>query len=285
MNDRPLLSVENLVCEFTRRGWRSSVVRAVDGVDLAVHQGELLALVGESGSGKSTLGRSIIRLMKPTSGHIYFEGVDIARLRGRRLRSFRGDTQVIFQNPYQSLNPRMKVGATLEEVIAFWGRNDPEVRATKVSDLLESVHLPAAYARKYPHELSGGQRQRVAIARAMAVRPRLLVADEPVSALDVSSSATILNLLQELIQRTGLTCLFVTHDIGLARLVADRIAVMYRGSIVEIAAAEKIFTDPQDEYTRALIGAQLSATERHPWEDLDLEEWDEDAVAADGSAG
>jgi ABC-type oligopeptide transport system ATPase subunit len=281
MTDRPLLSVENLVCEFTRRGWRRSVVRAVDGVDLAVHQGELLALVGESGSGKSTLGRSIIRLMKPTSGHIYFEGVDIARLRGRRLRAFRGDTQVIFQNPYQSLNPRMKVGATLEEVIAFWGRNDPEVRATKVSDLLESVHLPAAYARKYPHELSGGQRQRVAIARAMAVRPRLLVADEPVSALDVSSSATILNLLQELIQRTGLTCLFVTHDIGLARLVADRIAVMYRGSIVEVAPAEKIFTDPQDEYTRALIGAQLSATERHPWEDLDLEEWDEDALAAD----
>jgi ABC-type oligopeptide transport system ATPase subunit len=281
MTDRPLLSVENLVCEFTRRGWRRSVVRAVDGVDLAVHQGELLALVGESGSGKSTLGRSIIRLMKPTSGHIYFEGVDIARLRGRRLRAFRGDTQVIFQNPYQSLNPRMKVGTTLEEVIAFWGRNDPEVRATKVSDLLESVHLPAAYARKYPHELSGGQRQRVAIARAMAVRPRLLVADEPVSALDVSSSATILNLLQELIQRTGLTCLFVTHDIGLARLVADRIAVMYRGSIVEVAPAEKIFTDPQDEYTRALIGAQLSATERHPWEDLDLEEWDEDALAAD----
>jgi ABC-type oligopeptide transport system ATPase subunit len=283
MTDRPLLSVENLVCEFTRRGWRRSVVRAVDGVDLAVHQGELLALVGESGSGKSTLGRSIIRLMKPTSGHIYFEGVDIARLRGRQLRSFRGDTQVIFQNPYQSLNPRMKVGATLEEVIAFWGRNDPEIRTTDVSELLESVHLPAAYARKYPHELSGGQRQRVAIARAMAVRPRLLVADEPVSALDVSSSATILNLLQELIQRTGLTCLFVTHDIGLARLVADRIAVMYRGSIVEVAPAEKIFTDPQDDYTRALIGAQLSATERHPWEDLDLEEWDEDALAADGT--
>ena len=258
MAPEPLVRVENLVCDYrTQTAVRRQTIRAVDRVDLDVAHGELLALVGESGSGKSTLGRAIVRLIRPTGGRILFEGRDIASFRGSRLRAYRGDAQVVFQNPYQSLNPHMIIGDALGEVLRVWRRRRAITSHRTPESLLEDVHLPAEFADKFPHELSGGQRQRVAIARAMAVEPKLLVADEPVSALDVSSSATVLNLLLELRKATGLTCIFVTHDIGLARLIADRIAVMYRGVIVEVGEPEAMFSEPHADYTRALIGAQL----------------------------
>jgi ABC-type glutathione transport system ATPase component len=259
MTESALVNVERLFCRYlVSRGLRTpTVVNAVRNVDLDVFEGELIALVGESGSGKSTLGRAIVRLVRPVAGRILFSGVDIAHSRGRDLRRFRGDVQMVFQNPYQSLNPRVTVGDALSEVLAVWGRRRPEVKDADVDGLLTMVHLPAAFSRKYPHELSGGQRQRIAIARAMAVKPRLIVADEPVSALDVSSAAHVLNLLLELKERTNLTCLFITHDIGLARVVADRIAVMHSGKIVEVASSKEVFEAPRDEYTKSLLKAQL----------------------------
>jgi peptide/nickel transport system ATP-binding protein len=187
-----------------------------------------------------------------------FDGADISKLQGNALRRFRANVQIIFQNPFQSLNPKMTVGATLGEVLKVWGREREGVADQDLGGLLTRVHLPENYARKYPHELSGGERQRVAIARAMAVRPRLLVADEAVSALDVGASARVLNLLLELRETTGLTTLFITHDIGLARLIADRIAVMYVGSIVDIGTPDHVFDHPSHEYTQALIEARLA---------------------------
>jgi ABC-type oligopeptide transport system ATPase subunit len=263
MTDDTLVQVAELVCDYTlQKGMHTEVINAVRGVDFEVQRGEFVSLVGESGSGKSTLGRALVRLIKPTGGRVMFDGCDIARLRGRALTSFHGDAQIIFQNPYQSLNPRMTVGATLAEVLHVWGGRRPSVGEQKVGALLEMVHLPAEFAEKYPHQLSGGQRQRVAIARAMAVRPRLLVADEPVSALDVSAAAQVLNLLLELREQTEVTCVFITHDIGLARIVSDRMAVMYRGKIVEVGDPEEVFSNPQDQYTKTLLAAELHVEER-----------------------
>lgn len=263
MTDDALVQVNSLVCDYKlQRGMRTEVINAVRGIDLEVRRGEFMSLVGESGSGKSTLGRTLVRLIKPTGGTVMFDGRDIARLRRGALTRFHGDAQIIFQNPYQSLNPRMTIGATLGEVLNVWGKRRPGVGDQKVDALLTMVHLPTEFAEKYPHQLSGGQRQRVAIARAMAVRPRLLVADEPVSALDVSAAAQVLNLLLELREQTEVTCVFITHDIGLARIVSDRMAVMYRGKVVESGDPEEMFSNPQDQYTKTLMAAELHVEDR-----------------------
>jgi ABC-type glutathione transport system ATPase component len=263
VTDDTLVRVKNLVCDYKlQQGMRTEVIHAVRDIDIDVRRGEFISLVGESGSGKSTLGRALVRLIKPTSGSILFDGSDIGRLKRGALTRFHGDAQIVFQNPYQSLNPRMTIGATLGEVLSVWGNRRPGVSDQRVDALLTMVHLPAEFAGKYPHQLSGGQRQRVAIARAMAVRPRLLVADEPVSALDVSAAAQVLNLLLELRERTEVTCVFITHDIGLARIVSDRMAVMYRGEIVESGDPEEVFSNPQDGYTKALLAAELHVEER-----------------------
>jgi peptide/nickel transport system ATP-binding protein len=259
VTDQPLIKATDLSVDYkVVRGGRTRVINAVRHLDLEIHAGETLALVGESGSGKSSLGRTLVRLIRPSGGSVLFDGADVFQLRPAALKRFRADVQIIFQNPFQSLNPRMTIGATLGEVLAVWGRDRAAVADQSVDALLTGVHLPASYARKFPHELSGGERQRIAIARAMAVRPRLLVADEAVSALDVGASARVLNLLLELRETTGLTTLFITHDIGLARLIADRIAVMYVGSIVDTGDPEHIFERPSHEYTKALIDARLA---------------------------
>jgi ABC-type glutathione transport system ATPase component len=259
MSDKSLVVIEELCCTFRVRSGmqRTKVIAAVDHVDLEVESGEILGVVGESGSGKSTLARTLVRLVTPESGRILFDGADIATLKGGALTAFHADAQMIFQNPYQSLNPKMTVQAALGEVLAVWGKTRRGVADQTVAGLLDSVHLPAHYGRKYPHELSGGERQRVAIARAIAVRPRLLIADEAVSALDVGAAARILNVLLELRESLGVTCMFITHDIGLARLISDRVAVMYVGSIVDLQPPEAMFAHPGHEYTQALINAQL----------------------------
>jgi peptide/nickel transport system ATP-binding protein len=259
VTDQALVEAIDLSVDYrVHRGQGSRVVNAVRHLSLEIHTGETFALVGESGSGKSSLGRTLVRLTRPAGGRVLFDGADISKLQGTALRRFRANVQIIFQNPFQSLNPKMTVGATLGEVLKVWGREREGVADHDIGGLLARVHLPENYARKYPHELSGGERQRVAIARAMAVRPRLLVADEAVSALDVGASARVLNLLLELRETTGLTTLFITHDIGLARLIADRIAVMYVGSIVDIGTPDRVFDHPSHEYTRALIEARLA---------------------------
>jgi ABC-type glutathione transport system ATPase component len=259
VTDQPLMEAIDLCVDYkVTRGQNTRLIKAVRHLDMKISAGETLALVGESGSGKSSLGRTLVRLIRPSSGRVLYDGTDVFQLRRAALKSFRADVQVVFQNPFQSLNPKMTVGATLGEVLAVWGRDRAGVAEQSIDALLTGVHLPAHYARKFPHELSGGERQRVAIARAMAVRPRLLVADEAVSALDVGASARVLNLLLELRETTGLTTLFITHDIGLARLIADRIAVMYVGSIVDVGPPQQVFERPAHEYTKALIDARLT---------------------------
>jgi len=258
-DQQPLVEAIDLCVDYkVTRGQSTRLIKAVRHLNMKISAGETLALVGESGSGKSSLGRTLVRLIRPSSGTVLYDGTDVFQLRRAALKSFRADVQVVFQNPFQSLNPKMTVGATLGEVLAVWGRDRAGVAGQSIDALLTGVHLPSHYARKFPHELSGGERQRVAIARAMAVRPRLLIADEAVSALDVGASARVLNLLLELRETTGLTTLFITHDIGLARLIADRIAVMYVGSIVDVGPPQQVFERPSHEYTKALIDARLT---------------------------
>ena len=231
-------------------------MKAVDGVTFDIVRGETLALVGESGCGKSTTGRAILQLIRPTSGHVYFGEEDLTQMRGRALRSLRREMQVIFQDPYSSLNPRMFIGDIVEEPLRTHGigesRND---RKKRVADLLALVGLNPRFADRYPHEFSGGMRQRVGIARALAVNPSFIICDEPVSALDVSIQAQVINLLQDLQRELGLTLLFIAHDLSVVRHIADRVAVMYLGKIVELAERTDLYEHPRHPYTQALLSA------------------------------
>ena len=254
-----LLSVSGLGKTFRQGGGLlggpARDVQAVDGVDFSIAAGETLALVGESGCGKTTIGRMVLRLVEPSAGTISFEGEDVRALRGEALRAFRRKVGIVFQDPYGSLNPRMTVARILDDPLRVNTRMGSAERSTHVRRLLDEVGLPAAAADRYPHEFSGGQRQRIVIARALALRPRLVVCDEPVSALDVSVQAQILNLLRDLQREHGLGYLFISHDLSVVRLVADRIAVMYLGRIAEIAHAAELFASPRHPYARALLSA------------------------------
>ena len=258
--EEAILEVRNLVKHFQVGGGffggRAGIVRAVDGVSFSIRRGETLGLVGESGCGKTTTGRAILRLDPPTSGEVIFEGQDLAKLSEAELRAMRRRMQVIFQDPYSSLNPRMTVGQIIAEPLAVHGIvPDRAARAERVHQLLRHAGLLPAMARRYPHELSGGQRQRVGIARALAMEPVLIICDEPVSALDVSIQAQIINLLEELQAEFGLTYLFVAHDLSVVRHISDRVAVMYLGKIVEITDRKSLYESPQHPYTKALLSA------------------------------
>ncbi|MFJ9034343.1 ABC transporter ATP-binding protein [Streptomyces sp. NPDC102274] len=258
MNDTAVLEVTGLVKHYrgrSRAGRRNGPVRAVDGVDLSIGQGEVLGLVGESGSGKSTVGKCVSRLVMPTAGDIRLLGTDISRMSRRRLRPLRRDVHVVFQDAFSSLNPRMKIGDIVAGPLRQHRESDTRERRRRVGDMLERVGFRAEMAARFPHELSGGQRQRVALARALVMGPKLVVADEPVSALDVSVQASILNLLLDLQHDMGFSCLFITHDLSVVEFISDRIAVMYLGRIVETASREELFAHPQHPYTQALLSA------------------------------
>ncbi|MGB6400794.1 MAG: dipeptide ABC transporter ATP-binding protein [Bradyrhizobium sp.] len=254
-----LLEVQNLVKHFVAErsllGRPKGFIKAVDGVSFSVDAGKTLALVGESGCGKSTLSRLVLRLIEPDSGGIRFEGRDLLALDANQLRAFRRKAQIIFQDPYASLNPRMTVGQILSEPLALHDLVPSAGRRERVEQLLRLVGLEPRFAQRYSHEFSGGQRQRVAIARALAVEPKLIVCDEPVSALDVSIRSQILNLLRDLQERLGLAYIFVSHDLAVVRHIADRVAVMNFGNIVEIAETQSLFAAPRHPYSRALLSA------------------------------
>jgi len=256
----PLLEVRNLVKHFRVAGGffggRSGLIRAVDGVSFELRRGETLGLVGESGCGKTTTGRCILQLERPTSGEVIFEGRDLTKLGDDELRAVRRKVQVIFQDPYSSLNPRMTVGQIIAEPLAVHGIvTERKSRAQRVREILTHVGLLPQHAHRYPHQLSGGQRQRVGIARALAVEPALIICDEPVSALDVSIQAQIINLLEDLQAEFGLTYLFVAHDLSVVRHISDRVAVMYLGKIVEITDRKSLYDAPLHPYTKALLSA------------------------------
>jgi len=256
----PLLAVTDLKVHFPiRRGFlldrTVGHVKAVDGVSFEIEEGQTLGLVGESGSGKSTTAYAALQLIRPTAGSVRFLGRELTRLRPEELRRMRREMQIVFQDPYASLNPRMTVGRILAEPLRTHGIGNRRTRRASVARLLELVGLEASYTNRYPHEFSGGQRQRIGIARALALNPKLIVCDEPVSALDVSIQAQILNLLKDLQGEFGLTYLFVAHDLAVVRTMSDDIAVMNKGKIVEAGPAERVYTQPQDEYTKALLAA------------------------------
>ena len=253
-----LLQVRGLKAHFPLgKGWagKRDWVRAVDGVDLDLRCGEVLGLVGESGSGKTTLGRTVLRLVEPTQGTIEFDGVDLRTLKGSRLRQMRRRLQIVFQDPYASLSPRMQIGQIVAEPLRLHNIVPREEIRSRVLELLERVGIEPYFYHRYPHEMSGGQRQRIAIARALSLEPELIVADEPVSALDVSVQAQILNIFLELKRRDGIAMLFVSHDVSVVERIADRIAVLYRGLILEQADTDSLIQKPLHTYTKALLSA------------------------------
>lgn len=255
----PILAVEDLRKHFTRRrsalSTQTQLVRAVDGVSFTIGAGETLALVGESGCGKSTVGRTILRLLEPTAGRIVLEGTDITTLGRADMRPYRRRVQMVFQDPYSSLNPKMTIGAILDEPLRIHGMGSANERRARIGALLQRVGLKAEQMERYPHEFSGGQRQRIGIARALALEPRVIVADEPVSALDVSIQAQVLNLLVDLQQELGVSYLFISHDLAVVRHVSHRVAVMYLGRIVEKANTAALFRAPLHPYTEMLLAA------------------------------
>ena len=254
----PLLDVRRLVKHFTRKQGlfaRPSVVRAVDDVSFTVDEGEMFGLVGESGSGKSTTGRCILRLTEPTSGEVLFRGENVLSFSSTRMRQARRDMQIVFQDPYSSLNPRMRVGQIVEEPLVIHGLGSRSERRARAAELFDLVGLEPDHLHRYPHEFSGGQRQRIGIARALALNPALIVADEAVSALDVSIQAQVIKLLLDLQQRLKLTYLFIAHDLRLVENICSRVAVMYLGKIVEMGETRALFQEPTHPYTRALLSA------------------------------
>jgi oligopeptide transport system ATP-binding protein len=256
----PLLSVKNLVKHFPIKGGLLSrtvdKVHAVDGVSFDLAKGETLGVVGESGCGKSTMGRCILRLIEPTSGSVTFEGQDVTQASKDALRALARDMQIIFQDPYASLNPRMTVGAIIGEALTIHKlAPTPQAYTTRIVELLEIVGLSGDHMRRYPHEFSGGQRQRIGIARALAVNPKLIICDEAVSALDVSIQAQVINLLEDLQNKLGLTYVFIAHDLSVVEHISDRVAVMYLGRIVELASSKQLYTNPLHPYTEALLSA------------------------------
>lgn len=256
MSASPLLAVEGLTKHFGRA---PHPVRAVEDVSFHVAPGEVLGLVGESGSGKSTIGRLALRLIDPTAGMIRFDGEDISHRPERQLKALRRNAQMVFQDPYASLNPRLRVRDIIGEALDAHRLASGARRTERIGELLEIVGLPAAHMARFPHEFSGGQRQRIGIARALAVEPKLIVADEPVSALDVSVQAQVINLMQDLRQRFGLAMLFISHDLDVVELMCDRIAVLYLGRIMELGTAKDVASRPRHPYTRALLAASPKA--------------------------
>nr|MBA3534263.1 ATP-binding cassette domain-containing protein [Ardenticatenales bacterium] len=257
---KPLIRVEELRVHFPITDGilfsrQVGAVKAVDGLTFQMEHGETLGLVGESGCGKSTTGRALLQLLRPTSGKVYFQGKDLTQLKGEALRRTRSEMQMIFQDPYASLNPRMTVGKILSEPLLVHGIAKGKAAQERVEELLEIVGLDGYFIDRYPHEFSGGQRQRIGIARALAVNPDFIVCDEPISALDVSIQAQIINLLEELQTRFRLTYLFIAHDLSVVRHISDRVAVMYLGKIVELAPRERLYTTPLHPYTQALLSA------------------------------
>ncbi len=259
-NSEVLLRVENLVKHFPiKRGiiMQKTVgaVHAVDGISFDIHRGETLGLVGESGCGKSTAGRTILQLYRPTAGHVYYDNIDLASIKGEELRKMRRKMQMIFQDPYASLDPRMTVGEIIGEPLVIHHLTDKRQNKQRIEELLELVGLSAKYYNRYPHEFSGGQRQRIGVARAIALNPDLIVCDEPISALDVSIQAQVVNLLEDLQKKFNLTYLFIAHDLSMVRHISDRIAVMYLGAIMELAPRNDLYNDPLHPYTEALLSA------------------------------
>jgi oligopeptide transport system ATP-binding protein len=253
-----LLEVRDLVKQFSRRRGifaAASIIRAVDGVSFTIDEGETFGLVGESGSGKTTTGRCILRLIEPTSGEVRFRGEDVLGFSRSRLRGARRDMQIVFQDPYSSLNPRMRAGAIVEEPLIIHRIGTKAERRARVAELFDLVGLDPSHLGRYPHQFSGGQRQRIGLARALALNPSLVIADEPVSALDVSVQAQVINLLMDLQQRLKLTYLFIAHDLRLVRHICSRVAVMYLGRIVEMGSTETLFASPAHPYTQALLSA------------------------------
>ncbi len=252
---QPLLEVTDLKKHFfIKKGLRTSrKLKAVDGISFSLDAGEVLGVVGESGCGKTTLGRTVLKLYPPTSGSIHFEGIDLNTLSERNLRKLRGDMQIIFQDPYSSLNPRMTVGKMLNQILTSHGVKSSKERKTRCSGAMEKVGLEPNHLKRFPHEFSGGQRQRIAIARALILNPKFIVADEPSSALDMSIQAQILNLMKSLQKELKISYLFITHNLSAARFICDRIAVMYLGKIVELSDQASLFENPKPPYTQALL--------------------------------